>query len=86
MTRREFYQYLLSQNCTVVPLRAYHLANQVEIISPTGEKGYLDLPIDGRSMKCHTIAHICCVVLHISTPPGCKDHDDFAQKIQERLK
>jgi hypothetical protein len=71
MTRREFYDYLLSQNCDQIPPSEFSKANVIGFNGPSGPV-FLDTPIDDKEMK---EAQICLAVvrLGIQPPPAFKD-------------
>jgi|GEM_PF-4639475 len=82
MTRADFYDWLVANNCQIETLNTHRIANSIKVSNEHGHV-FLDLPIDEQEVKEFYVCKACMVWLKIPVPDVCKESIPIAKKIQE---
>jgi len=84
MTKADLYDWVVSQGCETKTLPEYK-ANVLLFVNPkTGNKGWIDLPIDDKPLRDYTICKVCCD-LQIQLPTSTAYMKPLYDKIKKRI-
>ncbi len=84
MTRADFYDWLISQGCSIEPLPENAKGNVIKINGPNSNTYvYYNTPIDERPVKCYSVCTICHQ-LYVKVPDPCKDTEGLATFIKNK--
>lgn len=84
MTRADFYDWMITQGCTIEPLKEATRGNIIKIKSPNANSYvFYDTPIDHRPVKCYSVCNICHQ-LYIKIPDPCLDQEPLAKFIKDK--
>ncbi len=84
MTRADFYDWMISQDCKIEPLPEDSHGNVIKIKSPRSDSHvFYNTPIDERPVKCYSVCNMCHQ-LYIDVPDECKEYEKIATIIKEK--
>lgn len=84
MTKKEFFNYLVSQGCIPQPIPIYK-ANVIYFHNPSNNsQAYLDLPIDDSIINAFYVFRVCSI-LRVPAPSFTQHLDGLNNKINDRL-